>query len=188
MASTLAFVAILGLCALMLWGSYKIEPHWVSKDARRLVCYGQGMSNRGEPYGRWRELRLTIMGNGTVEVRIRHGTLAKDRHTDGTRMASVSPFARGTFKRGVKRVSYWRVNGASPDPPPRRIVYLLDGNDDPTMPELLAIRLPARSRAIPMLEELAINKSKLVTDLMASGRKSPTYPGTQQPEEQPDRG
>ncbi|MEO7398615.1 MAG: hypothetical protein ABIW84_08635 [Ilumatobacteraceae bacterium] len=186
MTPTLVFVAVLVVCGLMLWGSYKIEPHWVSRDGERVVCYGQGISNRGEPYGRWRELRLTKLRNGTVEVRPRHGSIVKDRHADGASIAGVAGmagFAGAMKKRRGQRISYWRVNGASADPPPRRIIYLLDGNDDPAMPELIAIRLPTKSRAIPMLEELAINKSKLVKDLLSA-----RHPETPRPPEQPDPG
>ncbi len=183
MASILAFVALLAVCGLMLWASYKMEPHWVSKDGQRLVCYGQGISHRGEPYGRWRELRLAKMSNGTMEVRPRRGTLVKDRHADGASVMGMAGMARGVARRRAQRVTYWRVNGASSDPPPRRIVYLLDGSHDPTMPELLAIRLPTKSRAIPMLEALAVNKSKLVSELLSSGQNR----GTTQSAEQPDQ-
>ena len=167
MWSTVAFIGILAVCGLMLWASHKIEPHWVSKDGQRLVCYGQAISNRGEPYGRWRELRVTQMANGTVEVRPRRGTIVKDRHADGASFAKMAGLGN-VVKSNAQRVSYWRVNGASADPPPRRIVYLLDGNNDPGMPELIALRVPTKSRAIPMLEGLASNKSAMVSELLAS--------------------
>ena len=182
MTSILLLLAALGVCGLMLWGSYKIEPHWVSKDGQRFVCYGQGISNRGESYGRWRELRVTKMRDGTVELRPRHGSLVKDRHAAGMSSARTTPMAR-VVKRQSQRITYWKVNGASPDPPPRRIVYFLTGNDDPTMPEMLALRLPLKSRAIPMLESLATNKSKYVSELLSSARNQ----GTTQSEEQPDQ-
>lgn len=187
MVSVLAFLALLAVCGLMLWGSNKIEPHWVSKDAQRIVCYGQGISSRGEPYGRWREVRLTRAGDGTVEVRPRHGTLLKDRYAGGASIAGISGVGNALVKRRAQRVTFWRVNGATPDPPPRRIIYLLDGNDDPTMPELLAIRLPTKSRAIPILESMAINKSKMVNDLLTAVHRSERTPGTTQPVERPDR-
>jgi hypothetical protein len=167
MWSIVAFVGVLAVCGLMLWGSYKIEPHWVSKDGQRLVCYAQGISNRGEPYGRWREVRVTQMADGTVEVRPRHGTMLKDRHADGASFARMAGVG-GMITSKAQRVSYWRVNGASPDPPPRRVVYLLDGNHDAGMPELIALRVPTKSRALPMLEGLASNKSAFVSELIAS--------------------
>lgn len=182
MTSTLIFLAIVCVCALMLWGSYKIEPHWVSKDGQRMVCYGQGISNRGEPYGRWRELRLARMNNGTMEIKPRHGSLTKERIDSRSSIGSVIS-GSGAFKRRNERASYWRVNGASADPPPRRIIYLLDGSNDSTLPELIAIRLPLKSRAIPILEEMAANKSTFVTELLASGRNQ----GTTQSEARPDQ-
>jgi len=158
MVSVLAFIAIFAVCGLMLWASYKIEPHWVSRDGQRTICYGQPMTNRGEPLGRWRELRVFDHGDGRVEVRTRRSSLAsRDRSAE----ASLTKLTRmGTLaKEGSPRTSLWRVSGASPDPPPRKVVYLLDGNTDPLMPDLLAIRLPASSKAIPMFEALATNKS-----------------------------
>ena len=158
MVSILAFVAIFALCGLMLWGSYKIEPHWVSRDGQRMIAYAQPMTSRGEALGRWREVRISDAGNGQVEVRTRRGTLAApDRSAEAslkkmTRMGTVA-------KDRPLRSSLWRVSGASPEPPPRKVVYLLDGNDDALMPDLLAVRMPATSKAIPMFEALAMNKA-----------------------------
>ena len=174
MVSILAFVAIFAVCGLMLWASYKIEPHWVSKDGERLICYGQGMTARGEPIGRWREVRVSRAEHGCVEVRTRRGSLAmRERPSD----TDVKFTKMGTIvkERGA-RASIWRVGGASSEPPPRKRVYLLDGNSDAGMPELLAIRVPATSRAISMLEELAVNKASGAPGATAAPG-APTTPG-----------
>lgn len=162
MASIVAFVAILAVCGLMLWASTKLEPHWVSKDGQRVVCAGQGISRRGETAGRWRELRITSMGNGTVEVRPRRGSLSTDRHAahsyDRTNPRGMAGLPRGLLGNRAPRVSYWKVSGATPEGGPRRAIYVLEGSGDPSMPEMLMIRLPKNSRAVPMLEALAVNK------------------------------
>ena len=71
MLSALVLIGVLAACVLMLWLSYKIEPHWVSKDGNRLICYGQALSRGGTTSGRWRELRINRINNDTLEVRFR---------------------------------------------------------------------------------------------------------------------
>ncbi|MEO6126351.1 MAG: hypothetical protein ABIR32_21840 [Ilumatobacteraceae bacterium] len=160
MVSILAFCAIFAVCGLMLWGSYKIEPHWVSKDGDRLVCYAQSMTSRGEPIGRWREVRISKFEHGQVEVRTRRGSFAaKDRWSDPN--PKISRMTRVMQERNA-RASLWRVSAASDDPPARKVVYLLDGNTDVGMPDLIALRMPSTSRAIPMLESMVANKSNAV--------------------------
>ncbi len=167
MGSLLLFVGVAAGCALMLWGSYKIEPHWVSKDGERLVCYGQGISRQGASHSRWREMRISKVRNDMVEVRPRRGSLSLDR-------PGPNP-----IKRRVQRVSHWKVLGQSPTPPRGRVVYLLSGSTDPGMPEMVALRLPAKSRAILMLESVAMNKT-------AVSASKPNR-GTHQSEVQPDQ-
>lgn len=163
MWSFLAFLAIFALCGLMLWGSYQIEPHWVSKDGERLICYGQSMTSQGQPIGRWREVRVSRAEHGKVEVRTRRGSLAaKDRSPE----TSLQLSRMGTLvKERGQRASFWRVSGASEDPPPRKVIYLLDGNTDTGMPDLIALRMPTSSRAIPMLESMAVKKSNTIGGL-----------------------
>ena len=53
-----------------------------------------------------------------------------------------------------RKSSIWRVSAESPDPPKRRAVFLLSGHDSEGQPDMLALRLPANSRAIAVLREL----------------------------------
>jgi hypothetical protein len=165
--SALLYIGVAAACALMLWASYKIEPHWVSKDGERLVCYGQGLGRDGAPQGRWREMRVRKTSGHMVEVRPRRGSL------------SVAGSGVNPMKRRAQRVSHWKVIGQSPMPPRKRVVYLLGSSTDPGMPEMVALRLPANSRAIPMLESLATNKT-------AVSASQPSR-GTPRSEAQPDR-
>lgn len=149
----MALIGILAICAVMVWGSYKIEPHWVSRDGRRVICYGQGMSRRGATYGRWREVRVTSIGEGLVEVRPRRGSLAADRYADTPATPGLMGFGGGG--RRASKVSRWRVSGTPPQISGRRVIFQLNNTGGSALPDMVVIRLPAKSRAIPMLEELA---------------------------------
>lgn len=177
MASVLSFIAVVAACAAMWWLAYKLEPHWVSRDGQRVVCYGQALDKRGAPQGRWRELRVTKVKSNTVEVRLRRGSLVVDRHTKSTGLSLAGDIVR---RRG-KRPSYWRVAGQTPDPPRKKVVYLLNSPNDQDLPEMLAIRMPANSKAIPMLESVSVNR---VADRVTTSQPSPE---TLRSEDQPDR-
>jgi hypothetical protein len=174
MGSALLLIGVLALCGLMLWASYKIEPHWVSKDGDRLICYGQALSRNGQSSGRWRELRISKVRDDTVEVRPRRGSLAVDRPSDAMHLRP------GMGKqRHVRKATYWKVVGQTPCTTRNRVMYMLDGNNDPGMPDMIAIRLPVKSKAVAMLDAMIVKRSA------SASRPSP---GTQQPADQPDRG
>lgn len=177
MASFLLFAGIVGVCLLMLWVSYKMEPHWVSKDGERMICYGQALTRGGQPIGRWRELRISKIRNDTLEVRPRRGTLSADNVPRGT-----MGVASGMIKRRGPKASYWKLVGQTETPLRNRVMYILDGNSDPSLPDLIAIRLPAKSKAIPMLEAMVAGAqpAKTITP-------EPS-PGTGQSVAQPDPG
>ena len=172
MLSALLLVAVLGVCVLMLWASYKIEPHWVSKNGNRVICYGQALTHRGESLGRWRELRINKVGDDAVEVLPRRGSLIVERPTgDAMRVSGL------LGRRRFRRPTYWKVAGQPPTAVRNRVVYMLDGNDEPGMPAMIAIRVPAKSKAIPMLDAVRVNRSK------SASRPSPK---TTQSADQPD--
>ena len=175
MLSALLLAAVIAACAIMLWVSYKIEPHWVSKNGDRLICYGQAISRGGAPSGRWRELRISRVRDDTVEVRTRRGSLAVETPS-GNPMRLTSAFGR---QRHVRKATYWKVAGQMASPMRNRVLYMLDGNNEPSMPEMIAIRVPANSKAIPMLDSLRVNR------VQSASRQSP---GTTRPEDQPDPG
>ncbi len=177
MASVLSFIALVAVCAAMWWFAYKLEPHWVSRDGQRVVCYGQPLDKHGASQGRWRELRVTKVKSNTVEVRVRRGSLVVDRYAQ---RGGVS-LAGDIVKRRGKKPTYWRVVGQTPDPPRKKVVYLLNSPNDQELPEMLAIRLPANSKAIPMLESVSVSRTA------ERGQPSQLSPGTLQSEDQPDR-
>jgi len=173
--SALVLAGVLAACGLMLWLSYKIEPHWVSKDGNRLICYGQALSRGGTSTGRWRELRINRVSDDTLEVRTRRGSLAVDTPS-GNPMRMTSAFGR---QRHVRKATYWKVAGLTPAAKTdKRVLYMLDGNNEPSMPEMIAIRIPAKSKAIPMLESLRVSRQ-------SASRQSR---GTTPEADQPDRG
>lgn len=117
----------IAVLAAMAWGAYHLEPHWASKDGTRCLCSGQMLSSRGEPDGRWRETRVFIGQHGHVQV---------------------------DQKRFMRRASSaWTLTAESPSPPKRRVLFLLssEGGDGP--PQMLALKLPTNSRAVPVLRE-----------------------------------
>jgi hypothetical protein len=121
-------IAAIAVVSLLGWIGFRIEPHWVSKDAHRFLCNGQLMSHLGEPVTRWRETRVIVESAGQVQV-------------DQRRF----PFRRTS--------AMWAVSGESPEPPRGRVVFLLRGHDEVGQTQLMALRLPAKSRAIPVLRE-----------------------------------
>jgi hypothetical protein len=121
------FVGTVALCAGLGWVALKIEPHWVSRDGRRMLCMGQEMDRTGSPRGRWRETRVAIPADGPLRIE---------------------------QKRVMRRqVSYWTLVQQAPDAPRRKAVFLLRGHDRNGVDALFALRLPANSKALPLLRE-----------------------------------
>ena len=170
MTSTVFFLALVVICGLMLWVAFKIEPHWASKDGTRFVCFGQALTNHGVPIGGWREMRIARVSGDVLEVRPRRGTLSNDK------VSMPSPSAMLT--RRVTTPSYWKVMGKTQEHG-RKVIYMLNGSNDPDLPAMIAVRLPAGSRAVSTLEDLALNKSP--------NPPSKQSPGTPQSVAQPDR-
>ncbi|MCU1393149.1 MAG: hypothetical protein JWM34_1577 [Ilumatobacteraceae bacterium] len=194
MTSTLLVIAVFAVCGLMLWASHKMEPHYVSRDGGRMIVHGQGMSRAGQPSGRWRELRVQKIGDRVVEVRPRRGTLAINAR-GGSAISAAFPRA----KRRAPRTSTWSVLGQAESPAKNRVLYILDGNHDPGLPEMLVLRLPTNSKAIPMLEAMAVKPASppqmtsASTSTSTSGAGWTTRPprdgrGTRRWASRPDRG
>ena len=152
MTDALLVLGVVAVCVAMLWLSVKLEPHWVSKDGSRLICYGQGLTRAGMPVGRWRELRIMRVSDEAVEVRPRRGSLTAEPNT-----ANVG--VKNWITRAGRKPSYWRVSGRTESTSKRKVVYMLVSCSDPEAPDMLAVRMPATSKAVPMFEALAINKS-----------------------------
>jgi hypothetical protein len=129
---TLWIVLFFAVMAGLWWVAYKIEPHYASKDGKRFLCTAQEIVE-GQPAGRARETRVMVLDDGVLHC---------------------------SQKRGLRRNgSLWALVGKSPSPPRRLQVYvaqeLLDGH---ALPNQLAIRLPAKSRVIPILEQLLADR------------------------------
>lgn len=153
MVSVLIFIAVVGVCALMIWAAYLVEPHWVSKDGQRLVCYVQSMSIHGEPEGRFREVRVAKVNDSLVEVR-QKGRMGRDH-------SSRNAMAMSLIKKRHRQGTYWNVVAVSPEPPKGKAIYLLGGNHDEGQPPLLALRIPSKSRAVPMLDQAFADRPTL---------------------------
>ncbi len=118
----------LGVCAVLVYLGYRIEPHHVNKDGSRFLCTGQWISAEGDLDGRRREVWVDVEQSGQlrvdVKIRLRHD------------------------------VTHWWIEGKSPKPPRRRTVYALRTINILGGVERMTIQLPAKSRAVRVLDEL----------------------------------
>jgi hypothetical protein len=127
--------AILAIAVLigMAWVGFKIEPHWVAKDGKRFLCNGQFLDNYGNALSRWHETRVSVMPNGDLIV-------------------DQKKFMR-------HRTTTWRMAAESPESPQKRVVFVLRireslGAGAAGRATMLALRLPAGSRAVEALRAL----------------------------------
>ena len=139
MLSWLLLIAFLGGCALLLWLSRRIEPHWVSKDGQQFTCrVAELFPERGE-VGPWSEARVAVNGDDALTVAVKPKLL------------------RLPGRRSPIRVL--RVAGRADSDRKGLVVYMLTG------PEAqMALRIPKRSRAIAMLDELADEDGPAIGD------------------------
>jgi len=128
--SWLLLIAFLGGCVLLLWLARRIEPHWVSKDGQQFTCrVAELYPDRGE-VGPWSEARVAINGDDALTVAVKPKLLRLPGHRSPIRVLRVAGRA-DSDRKGL-------------------VVYMLTG------PEAqMALRIPKRSRAIAMLDELA---------------------------------
>lgn len=136
----------------MWWLGYRMEPHWSSKDGRRFLCNAQELE-QGEPVGRPRETRVLVLPDGMLLV---------------------------SQKRMLKRrSSRWQLTAKSPAPPKKTEVYVATLREDgEVVPAYLALRLPAKSRCVPMLDAM----------LAEAALNPPSRPGSGRPAGRADRG
>jgi hypothetical protein len=121
-------VLALGICAALVYLGYRMEPHYVSKDGRRFLCTGRKISAHGEPEGRKREVRFSVLTDGRLRMDV---------------------------KRGLRRtVSDWSVEGKSPTPPSRRAVYVLRGENTDGGLQRMIIQMPSKSRVVEILDNV----------------------------------
>ena len=128
MTDALWVVGFVAVVSGLYFAAFHADPHWVSKDGRRFVCHAQLVDHYGNTLHTWREYRFEVIDDKRI-------------------------FARRRSRWTRRSEGVWRVAGRSEDPPKRRHVYLLasaeGGNTDQ-----MAIRRPASSRAIEVLENM----------------------------------
>lgn len=97
-------VVIVAFCGLLAWVAFRVEPHWCSKDGRRMIARAQLLPDPHQPAPRWNEVRVFVNEN-TVILRTRG--------------------MRATGLRGE-----YRVVGKSPAPPKKQEIYILRGDEE----------------------------------------------------------
>ena len=115
------------VCAGFIYVGYRIEPHHVSKNGRRFLATGQWISSHGDPEGRRREVWVNLTPGSHLEIDVK-----RRMHHD---------------------VSHWLIEGKSPEPPPRRAVYVLRSVTATGGTQRMTIQVPAKSRAVAILDE-----------------------------------
>lgn len=108
--------------------AYRIEPHWIAKDASRFITVAQEIDIDGRAVSRRREVRVAFVPEGGLLV------------------------SRRALMRTTSKL--WRVHAKSPDPPRGRAVYLLSQQPYDPMGYLLALRVPATSKVVGQLDAL----------------------------------
>ena len=128
MTELLLFVVVAAVCIGMVVLAIRIEPHWVAKDGSRFLTTAQPMDRLGRIIGRRREVRVSFLPDGRLMV------------------------SRRALVRSSSAVC--RLEAKSPHPPKGRQVYLLRTMAADDDGELLALRVPAKSKVVPALDEL----------------------------------
>lgn len=146
-------VAVMGT---LWWVGYRMEPHWVSKDGQRFMCGTQEYFH-GHLAGHPRETQCAILADGTLHV---------------------------TNKKMLRRQrSIWNLIGKSDAPPKNLEIYVaqrkVDGNP---RPEMLALRIPKKSKCVAALDAQLIRAGIALPQVA-----TPASPETSSPEGQPDQ-
>jgi len=110
--------------------AFRMEPHWVAKDGASFTCrIREVREDTDEQVGRWRD-RHALVEAGRLRL---GGRVTLRSFGDRSRQHLSAPVD---------------VLGRSPNSSSRFAVYLL-GSDPPRV-----LRIPARSRAVPILDSL----------------------------------
>lgn len=117
-------------CAGLLYLSYRIEPHFVSKDGQRFMATMQTLGQHDVPDSRIREVRGRFVDDGLI---------------------------RFDQKQSVRRISTnWRVIERSPLQAKGKVIFTVaqvSGSDSGSA-RRAALRLPSSSTLITRLDEL----------------------------------
>lgn len=117
----------IAVCAGLFYAGYRIEPHRVSRDGTRFLCTGQWVSADGDSEGRRREVWISVLSSGQLEVDVK--------------------------KRLHHEVTTWALEGKGSTPPPRRAAYVLRTLSSGATQRLI-VTVPAKSRAVGILDAL----------------------------------
>lgn len=134
MSSMLWAVGAVVACGGMLYLAYRIEPHWVAKDGRRFLTTSEMVDRHGQPVGRRREVRGTVMGDGAVLL--------------------------GKRSFGRTRTTVYRVRSKSVHLVRGRQQYVLEPVSADPMGDLVILRIPSTSRLAATFDELAARGSR----------------------------
>ena len=132
----------MAVCAGLFYLSYRIEPHWVSKDGQRFMCTVQVLGKHDVPASRIREARGRLNDDATIRL---------DQKQTMRRSSSM-----------------WHVVGRAPVQPKGKAVFIIreapatsagsDGDSTRSPHEAgrrFALRLPVKSSLIAELDRRA---------------------------------
>jgi len=124
----------IAVCVGLLYFASQMEPHRVSKDGKRFLCTGQRLSPDGQTDGRKREVWITVLDGDQVQVDMKR----RLRHS----------------------LSHWSLEGKAPSPPKGKAVYVLRTVNEMGTLDRLTIKLPSKSRAVPVLDQMISNRTR----------------------------
>lgn len=120
------FVLFVGGLVGLWFLAYRIEPHWSTRDGQRFVCNAQEVAD-GKALERMRETQVAVLPDGSLHV------------------------ARKRMMR--RNGSIWRLVGRVDEGQGKVIVYLARQVSDGALQAVdLALRIPRRSRCVPVLD------------------------------------
>jgi hypothetical protein len=120
-------VLAVAVCAGLFYAGYLIEPHRVSKDGKRFLCTGQWISASGDNEGRRREVWISVLPSGQLEVDVK--------------------------KRLHHEVTTWALEGKGSTPAPKKAAFVLRTLSEGATQRMI-LTMPAKSRAVTSLDAL----------------------------------
>lgn len=131
----LSMALVLAAVAALGWFAYGMDPHYSSKDGTRFLSNTQEFMG-GRSLARKRESRCSVLPDGSLHV---------------------------VQKAGLRRrMQVWTLTGKQPHPKKALTIYVAQRREpgDPA-PLQLMIRVPNRSRAVPVLDRVLESNAQL---------------------------
>ena len=129
MSSVVWAVGAVVVCGVLLYVAYVLEPYWVARDGTRFLTTSETVDRHGTTVGHRREVRGTLLSDGTVML------------------------GKRSLMR-TKRATY-RVRGKSPQVSRGRQQYVLEEVPSDPMGDLLILRIPITSVLTERFDGLA---------------------------------